>query len=714
VDDSLWLIQKPTIPDDTVPDDSDVEPTLDMRLRINLARTEDVSLPQLATALEAEPTPAVAQPLLVGLLSDAFSWNAAAIRFHSAPQGLVVQYSVDGSWRSVLRLPDWASRPVMGGLRELLSEQADAPIMTLDGLRPVVQLASGRRLGFTTAAMQDNDTERLTLFVRDPTRNLTLDTTGLTSDTARRLRQWTAARQGLILLVGPRNSGQTTLLRAIADSLAGYREVQSVLRDPVAPMDGWVERGASDEDGEKAVARALEVDPAVLVVDECDGPRVASAAFTAALQGRLVVAAIRGPTTSAAIQRLREQGTSDLLLGEQLLGVVETRLVRLLCRNCWVKGPLDRDLAQRLNLVIDSIPSQVPTAGPGCPTCHHTGYRGRRAVVSRVELDGGLKDGASAEELRQAVTMHRPRTPAEVGLTLVMQGLTSLEEVGRMVTPGPPRPSSTLRLAKPVTAAYASQGAATVADVPPGDDAPDPDESPAPDPTSSDPEAKPDPAPAEEAGDDEAAPEPTPESPIVVVDLEEVSADPSESTVDAPSPVERSLGVPLVSLQSPDWAHDTASDTVAEEQAPQLDDDDALELLELLQFDDTPVDDDDDRHLLLALDPRTELAQHLRDALPQDEFRVVALKTLEDAAAFVHQDLPTAIVVSAGWHFDAGGAIRAFRNDLASAFLPVLVLSDDDDHNVELLRAGADEIIPVDTTHEELELRLRAVIRRVT
>ncbi len=692
-DSSLWVMEsEATVQDGPAVEVSPPAPRLPPML--DLSDANGSSLPELAQGLDADAAPSAAHPLLKGLLAGAFTWSAAAIRFHAAPQGVAIQYAIDGSWRSVIRLPDWAGRPVMQGLRQLLGASPDAGIETLDGIRPIVTLTGDHSVGLAVAGVADGGAERVTLGVRDPRRLLNLDGMSLTPDMARRLRMWSAARQGLILLVGPHDSGRTTFLRAVADSVAGYRSTQVVLRDPVSPPSGWVERGESDADGAAAVGLALEQDPDVLLVDDCDGPEIAAAAFGAALQGRLVLAVLRGHDASDALQRIRDQGTSDLLLGEQLLGVVETRLVRLLCSNCWVRGPLDRGLARAVNLVIDSIPGEVPTAGPGCVQCHHSGYRGRRGVVSRVELDGGVKDGASAEELRQAVTMHRPRPADEVGLTFVMQGLTSLEEVARVVKP-PSRTGWAVRKPTPPPTPVLSMPAAFVPD-------PEPDPQPEPEP---EPEAVAEPAP-------EAEPEP------VIVDLEEVSTDTEATTVDAPGPTSEPP-TPLVSVQSEGFAHDPGADTVAEVEAPQLDDDgdgdgDSIDLLEFLNFDPAEDGDDDDRHLLLALDPKEELAHTLAAALPDAEFRIVAMKTLQDAARFVHADLPTAIAISAGWHFDAGGAIRAFRDDLLSAFLPVVVFSEDDDHNVELLRAGADEIVPAEMADEELELRIRAVIRRVT
>lgn len=606
------------------------------------------ALPDLVQSLGRQPDAEGWQRLVRALLGGAVHWTADTVRFEAGPSETSVSFRLDGSWRPLLRLPAAAGAGLVAALAALAGRSAETGAPALDGVVLSGKAGGDRSVLLAVGAHAAGPATRISVAVRDPGLRFDLDRLGLPEDLAKRLRQWTAARQGLVLIVGPPDSGRTTLLRALGSRLAAYRPLAMLLRDPVpAPETPWFERGRTDEQGASALATALDLEPRILLVDDCDGPRLAGAAFAAGLSDHLVVASVRGRDCADALQRLRDLGLDDSLLGEQLLGVVETRLPRLLCPACWTRGQRGPDLAERLGLVAETIPAQVPTAGAGCPRCHHTGYRGRIGLYSRVELAAGVPGGCSPEELQAEVRAARPGSPAESALALLVKGRTSLEELARVLAPAPGRP----------------------------------------------PAGKPAPEAAQPTAGAEVAPRTGPEP----------GAAPTESRAQA------GPAGPLVSVASPSWDPAAPEETVAGQPAPSAPEEDD---------DEQPLDVDgsgsDDRHVVLAIDPRGRTAGILAAALPPGEFRVVVARTLADAIAQVRRDLPTAVMVASGWHLDTSGSIRAVRDDLSSAFLPLFVLSDDADHAVEYLRAGADEVLSTRTGTEELVLRIRAVIRRVT
>jgi general secretion pathway protein E len=656
---------------------------------IDLAAGGGPSLAELVRSLGRNQGPEAWRELLPALLGNAVQWSADAVRFEGNTKELVVAFRLDGAWRVLLRLPGAVRPDLIASLLTLAGLEADQGLDSLDDRRLATRGGTGSPVVLALETLSMGPACRITVTIRDPSRRFGLDDLGLSPELGRRLRQWTAARQGLLLVVGGSDSGRTTLLRALAARMAGYRPSAMLLHDPVSsPETGWFERGRNDEQGLDALTEALATNPRVLLVDDCDTAGLARAAFATALQDRLVIATLRGRDGAEALQRLRDQGLDDLFLGEQLVGVVETRLVRLLCSSCWARGPLDRALAGRLGLVLDSMPAQVAVAGPGCPLCHHTGYRGRSGLLGRVELVGGVPDGCSPEELRGKVEAGRPRRPAETGLSLVVQNRTSLEELARVLSAA----SSPMR---------ASQSPARSRD---------------PIATAAEPVAA---APALEPSTTTVPwTDPAPVEPVAA-EPEEVTAAPVERPqTDAPhdsagSDAGAASPHPIVSVASPTWDPGGPEETVAGMARPGdlLDDDEQEEIEGLLDLEE---EIGDDRHILVALDPRGEIADRLTRCLPVDEFRVVPARNLSDALDFVRSELPTAIGIPSGWHFDTGGALRAFRDDLASAFLPLLVLAEDKERAVEFLRAGADEVILTGVGDEELELRVRAVIRRVT
>ncbi len=73
--------------------------------------------------------------------------------------------------------------------------------------------------------------------------------------------------------------------------------------------------------------------------------------------------------------------------------------------------------------------------GRGCPTCNNSGYKGRAGLYEVMEIGDELRElilvGASAMELKKKAIENGMITLRRSGLTKVMQGVTTMEEVAR-------------------------------------------------------------------------------------------------------------------------------------------------------------------------------------------------------------------------------------------------------------------------------------------
>jgi type IV pilus assembly protein PilB len=133
------------------------------------------------------------------------------------------------------------------------------------------------------------------------------------------------------------------------------------------------------------------------------------------------------------------------LVSASLLGVVSQRLVRRLCSSCRLPYHPEAEELARFGLVATDEsgitffrPSSVPPGSEGCcPTCQGRGYAGRVGVyeilVMSESLASAVAQRASTQELRQLALEGGMKTLLGYGLDLVREGLTSLEEVERML-----------------------------------------------------------------------------------------------------------------------------------------------------------------------------------------------------------------------------------------------------------------------------------------
>jgi type IV pilus assembly protein PilB len=138
-------------------------------------------------------------------------------------------------------------------------------------------------------------------------------------------------------------------------------------------------------------------------------------------------------------------GVEPFLVSASLLGVVSQRLVRKLCSDCRIPHqPGENELAHfGLMGTNESIPHffRACTVAAGsegaCPRCNGRGYSGRVGVYEVLTMTESLATAvsrrASTNELRRLAIESGMKTLLGYGLELVRVGLTSLEEVERML-----------------------------------------------------------------------------------------------------------------------------------------------------------------------------------------------------------------------------------------------------------------------------------------
>ena len=73
--------------------------------------------------------------------------------------------------------------------------------------------------------------------------------------------------------------------------------------------------------------------------------------------------------------------------------------------------------------------------GKGCAECRNTGYKGRLAIFEMIPMARELRklvfDNANEDEIRQAALDNGLVTLREAGLSRILDGTTSIEEVLR-------------------------------------------------------------------------------------------------------------------------------------------------------------------------------------------------------------------------------------------------------------------------------------------
>jgi general secretion pathway protein E len=149
------------------------------------------------------------------------------------------------------------------------------------------------------------------------------------------------------------------------------------------------------------------------MVGEVRDEETARIAVQASLTGHLVLSTLHTNDAASAVARLLDLGVEPFLVCSSLTAVLAQRLVRKV---------------------------HVPCKGSGCAECLLTGFKGRTGVFELLVLDHAIRDiigrRGSSMEIKAASQRNGMVTLREAGERLAREGITTIEEVARVVDAG--------------------------------------------------------------------------------------------------------------------------------------------------------------------------------------------------------------------------------------------------------------------------------------
>jgi len=212
------------------------------------------------------------------------------------------------------------------------------------------------------------------------------------------------------------------------------------LEDPVEyPMAMVRQTSVSDAaklDFANGIRSMMRQDPDIILVGEIRDADTAEMAFRAAMTGHQVYSTLHTNSAIGTIPRLLDIGVLPDVMAGNIIGIVAQRLVRRLCEHC--KSPYHAE-SHELQLIGMAADGSHPVLfrATGCERCDFQGYRGRIAIMELLRIDEGLDEliarRATTHEIRSRANAQGFVTLADDGIRRVLNGTTSLEELGRVV-----------------------------------------------------------------------------------------------------------------------------------------------------------------------------------------------------------------------------------------------------------------------------------------
>ncbi|MBE9561499.1 MAG: type II/IV secretion system protein, partial [Proteobacteria bacterium] len=281
--------------------------------------------------------------------------------------------------------------------------------------------------------------ENIVLRILDSKRGImALEHLGLSEEDLMKLRLMIARPEGVILLTGPTGSGKTTTLYSILKHLNNETINIMTLEDPVEYVLGLVRQTAVNEavklDFANGIRSMMRQDPDIILVGEIRDHDTAEMAFRASMTGHQVYSTLHTNSAIGAIPRLLDVGILPDILAENIIGIIGQRLVRKLCIKCKQSySPTDIH-RQLLNLTTETV---TLYQSHKCESCEQRGYKGRMALMELLRITESLQDLISIKSTTHNIRKHAKssgfRTLSQDGIRRVLDGITSLEEVSRVI-----------------------------------------------------------------------------------------------------------------------------------------------------------------------------------------------------------------------------------------------------------------------------------------
>lgn len=402
-------------------------------------------------ALQDQLKKATTTDSLVVTLGASLQLGASDVHIEAEEEQIVVRFRLDGILHDAATLPKSVYKKLISRIKLVSSLKLNITDKPQDG-RFTIKLSSGDvdvRVSTVPTVYGESVVMRL---LRQSRKGLSLDGLGLSDRDFKLLKSQIERPNGMVITTGPTGSGKTTTLYACM-TLLNQPDVKILtLEDPVEYKMQGVNQSQIDKTKGFTFAKGLRAmlrqDPDIAMVGEIRDLETADIAIQAALTGHLMLSTIHTNSAAGAIPRFLSMGVKPFLLAPALNAIIGQRLVRRLNDNAKTRATLTPEQEKKVRTLIESMPDDVRQEAESKPFEFYTapeyldngemGYKGRIGIYEifevTTEIEQMILAGHVSEfDIEQAARAQGMRTMAQDGILKALQGITSIDEVFRVI-----------------------------------------------------------------------------------------------------------------------------------------------------------------------------------------------------------------------------------------------------------------------------------------
>ena len=401
-----------------------------------LGEEDEVDLGSLERATEDAPV----VKLVNLILTDAIKKKASDIHIEPYERSFRVRYRIDGILYEVMKPPMKLKNAITSRIKIMSELDIAERRLPQDG-RIKIKLGGGKDMDFRVSVLPTLFGEKIVMRLLDKS-NLQLDMTklGYEPEALASFQKEIHKPFGMVLVTGPTGSGKTVSLYSALSELNKVTENISTAEDPVEFNFAGINQVQMHEDIGLNFAAALRAflrqDPDIIMIGEIRDFETAEIGVKAALTGHLVLSTLHTNDAPSTINRLLNMGIEPFLVASAVNLITAQRLARRVCAECKVPEEIPVQALVDAGLPPAEAASVTCYKGAGCPKCNGTGYKGRVGFYQVMPMLEPIRElilnGANTAEIKRESMRLGIKTMRQSGLTKLIEGVTSFEEVLRV------------------------------------------------------------------------------------------------------------------------------------------------------------------------------------------------------------------------------------------------------------------------------------------
>ncbi len=410
---------------------------------LSVFKEELTKLPQEKVARKASES-------LELILAGALEAEASDVHIEPAEESAKIRFRIDGVLQDISNIPKDFYSLLLSRIKLVSEIKLNVRDRPQDG-RFTIKINNGDIEVRTSILPSPNGESVVMRLLLPKTIAITFEDLGVQPELRPMIEKELARPNGMILTTGPTGSGKTTTLYAFLKKVASPAVKVVTIEDPIEYHLSYVTQTQVDQekgyDFSNGLRSILRQDPDIILVGEIRDLETAETAMHAALTGHLVFSTLHTNDAAGTVPRLIDLGVKENIIAPAINTVMAQRLVRKLCKKCKKEREANEVEIKIFQNATKTMPEKFKNKvakifkvsdSVGCDVCNQTGFKGRIGVFEIFLIDDAverliLKNPAEAD-INEMARGQGMLTMYEDGILKVLEGITSLEELNRVVS----------------------------------------------------------------------------------------------------------------------------------------------------------------------------------------------------------------------------------------------------------------------------------------